>query len=57
MNSSIVQLIEKLQRGAVERCRERVLRSTEKPNASTKNVEPNSSNWDSTTHLKRRHGL
>ncbi len=57
METNVAQLLEKLKQGAVDRCRERVLRAAEKPNSGTKEVERHPSQRAVTTHLKERRGL
>jgi len=51
-----MQLVEKLKHGAVDKCRERVLRAADKTKYPPKeNIARTSSGF--TTHLKERRGL
>jgi hypothetical protein len=54
-----MQLIEKLKHGAVDRCRERVLRAAEKTKygEEKQNVEKRPSRAGITRHMKERRGL
>jgi len=57
MENNVQQLINKLKQGAVDRCRERVLKAAERPTTVIKKGEYSSSNSGLTAHLKRNNGL
>ncbi|MGB8312219.1 MAG: hypothetical protein WCE81_10215 [Halobacteriota archaeon] len=57
MDNNVQQLIEKLKQGAVDRCRERVLKAAEKSTTTMNKVEYISPTWGFTSHFKRDHGL
>jgi hypothetical protein len=57
MDNNVQQLLEKLKQGAIDRCRERVLKAAEKSTTTVNKVEYTSSTWGLTSHFKRDHGL
>jgi len=57
MENNVQQLINKLKQGAVDRCRERVLKAAERPTTVIKKGEYSSSSSGLTAHLKRNNGL
>jgi len=52
-----VQLIEKLKQGAIDRCRERILKAAEKSTTTTNRIKYTSSTWGLTSRFKQDHGL
>jgi hypothetical protein len=59
VDNDVIQLVDKLKHGAVDRCRERVLRAAEKTKYGEKkqNVEKYPSHQGIAAHLKERRGL
>jgi len=58
VDNGVVQLVDKLKQGAVDRCRERVLRAAEKARyGNQEKTEPHTKEHGITTHLKARRGL
>ena len=58
MEANVTQLIKKLRQGAVDRCRERVLRAAEKTKYNNKNqIEKITAERTIAAHLKTRRGL
>ena len=59
MDNDVVHMIDKLKHGAVDRCRERVLRAAEKTKYGEQKqyVEKRPSSGGVAAHLKERRGL
>ncbi|MGZ4862142.1 MAG: hypothetical protein ACXV5H_12575 [Halobacteriota archaeon] len=58
MDNGVIQLVDKLKQGAVDRCRERVLRAAEKTKYSDqKKTERHAPDQGIAAHLKARRGL
>ncbi|MGA3359727.1 MAG: hypothetical protein ABSC87_05910 [Halobacteriota archaeon] len=59
MDNDVIQLIDKLKHGAVDRCRERVLRAAEKTKYGEQKqyIEKRPSREGIAAHLKERRGL
>ena len=59
MDNDVIQLIDKLKHGAVDRCRERVLRAAEKTKygEQKQDVKKYPSDRGIAAHLKERRGL
>ena len=58
MDNGVIPLVDKLKQGAVDRCRERVLRAAEQTKYSDqKKTEPHVPDQGIAAHLKARRGL
>ena len=57
MDNNVQQLIEKLKQGAIDQCRERVLKAAEKSTTTINRAEYTSSTWGLTSRFKQDHGL
>jgi hypothetical protein len=58
VDNGVIQLVDKLKQGAVDRCRERVLRAAEKAKYNNqKKIEQHPPDQTITAHLKARRGL
>ena len=58
MDNGVIPLVDKLKQGAVDRCRERVLRAAEKTKYSDqKKTERHVPDQEIAAHLKERRGL
>lgn len=57
MDNNVQQLIDKLRQGALDRCRERVLKAAEKSTTMKNKVEYTSLTWGVTSRFKRDRGL
>jgi hypothetical protein len=57
MVERVTGLIENLKKGALERCRERVLSAEQNPDKKIRIPEPHRHNHGMTTRLRQFHGL
>jgi hypothetical protein len=57
MMNNMPELIDKLKKGAVDRCRERVIEAREKPKEKVAMVENTRKNHGFTSSLKKMRGL
>ncbi|MGZ4927275.1 MAG: hypothetical protein ACXVI0_08155 [Halobacteriota archaeon] len=57
MDNDVMTLVDKLKHGAVDRCRERVIRAAGKTKCDTTKKVESTSRRDLTTHLRERRGL
>lgn len=57
MVESVTGLIENLKKGALERCRERVLSAEQNPDKKIRSPEPHRRDHGMTSRLRQHHGL
>lgn len=57
MQKDMVDLVEKLKRGAIGRCRERIIEAREKPSEKNYIAENCRKDYGLASTLKKRHGL
>jgi hypothetical protein len=57
MQNDMVDLVEKLKRGAIGRCRERIIEAREKPTEKKYIAENCRKDYSLASTLKKRHGL
>jgi len=57
VDNGVITLVDKLKMGAIDRCRERVIRAAEKTKCDTTKKVQSTPRYGLTTHLRERRGL
>ena len=57
MMNNMTELIDKLKKGAIDRCRERIIEARENPKGTINITKNSAQNHGLTSHLKKMRGL